>query len=79
MLSNLSVLGSSISPWISAGYSLSSSSSKGAILTLPEGAASLGLNIVAGFRHYAMENAIPWYQFVNVTLEWEASNGSLTL
>ena len=64
---------------VNAGYCLSSSSSEGAILTLPEGAASLDLYNIAGFRQYAMKNAIAWYQFVNIALGREASNGSLYL
>lgn len=64
---------------VSAGYSLTSSSSEGAILTLPEGAASLDLYNIAEFRRYIMENAISWYEFVNTTLGREAPNGSLYL
>jgi hypothetical protein len=34
---------------------------------------------IAEFRRYAINNAISWYQFVNVVLGREASNGSLYL
>jgi hypothetical protein len=64
---------------ISFGYRFTSASSEAAVLTLPEGAARQNLSNITRFRHYAIKNALRWYEFVNNTLGREAPNGSLYL
>jgi hypothetical protein len=59
---------------------ISTATTEGALLVLPEGASRRDLRSrKALFRRCAMENALCWYRFANKQLERDIPNGSLVL
>ncbi|THV06077.1 hypothetical protein K435DRAFT_44087 [Dendrothele bispora CBS 962.96] len=63
----------------SSTYTFTPSREEGAVLVLPEGGSRSDLRNQGEFRRYAAQNATSWYQFVNATLGWDISNGSMYL
>ncbi|KZP16869.1 hypothetical protein FIBSPDRAFT_831069, partial [Athelia psychrophila] len=59
------------------GYQVAISDSESALLTMPDGAMSQDYDRIDRIRRYAIKNALPWYTFINGSLERSAPNGSL--
>ena len=64
---------------VSRGTYFRASSSKGAILMMPEGAISEDLEDIPRFREYAAANVETWYRYINGTLGCRARNGDVRL
>ncbi|KZP23008.1 hypothetical protein FIBSPDRAFT_858946 [Athelia psychrophila] len=59
------------------GYSVVSSSSESAQLTMPDGAMGEDYTSIHEIRTYSIEHALSWYEFINDRLGRQAPNGSL--
>ncbi|KIK58590.1 hypothetical protein GYMLUDRAFT_112745, partial [Collybiopsis luxurians FD-317 M1] len=64
---------------VGAGLSFSSTTTKGALLILPEGGMRIDHQKYTRFYRYAAECARSWYSYVNGPLERGAHNGSIYL